>query len=696
MAFVDSVGRGPVGNKMSAAEAIDRHSSALAMDLSRLTRHPGLAGGGSTVIAQQLETAVSLLRQLIDNPNPRSAADYLSGWLRMVALQHPEQFENYPFEPDLARNVMDAWKTKLNPSLNIDAQARLSLQLDQVATQLSTRAKNSLRVLFIGDCLMWDIATHLQIIAQTEGFDVEPTLLAKRLGVDLRNALRNMRGDAYDLIFYSPFSFGFSDAYAAYIAPRNAFNAARTIRAALTDAAVEVRKSLDVLARHFECPIYVHNVSGILQVEPGWRGRLANIITRPRRRLAARTLNRELSAGIQEMLATIDRSILRVDETEPLARHNEGDLGQVLFNAGELHPTGLAHELANGAYARACRLATQFKGRKLVVCDLDNTLWKGEIGDGAVEQYISRQEALLRLKAKGIVLAVSSKNDPANVRWHESILSPEHFVATEINWGRKAANIQRIAKSLNLSPASFVFLDDRPDERATVTEELPGILALDPNDQSTWELIGEWADTLGQSPLADRTKLYQERVARQGHLEDNAGGEEDPSEAYRKLGLRLELRKAKNEDLDRVVELINRTNQFNTTAARTSQTEITRPDLPRHVVVAKARDRFGEMGIVGVLVVTGTDCPEITHFVLSCRVFGFGIETAMVQSALARFAQTPLRARLVTTPVNGPCRDVFADNRFSFNGDLWVSTGAAPDLVPDWLTVSDTAKMVAE
>jgi FkbH-like protein len=666
-----------------------RHAEALARDLSSLTRRPDEAGGGSPAVALQFKTAVSLASQFMDDTDPNRAPDYLAGWLQIVALQHPETFATFPFAPDLVGAVLQTWQVRMASDLSPEAQARLAGQLDRAAAQLSSRSERTLRLLFIGDCLTWDIATHLQISARAEGYEVEPVLLAKRLGVDLRNALKNMRSDAYDLIFYSPFSFGFSDAYAAYIAPRNVLKPAYSMHPALMEAVDNVRRSVGLLAQTFECPLYVHTVSGIMQTESGWRGRLAELVTRPRRQRAAYTLNAAMLTTINKTAAVTGKPILRIDEAEPLTRHTAATLGRVRFNAGDLHPTALAHELAGGAYRRACRVATQLKGRKLVVCDLDNTLWNGVIGDGAVHQHADRQAALLRLKAKGIVLAVSSKNDPANVRWDEAILSPEDFVATEINWGRKAPNIRRISRTLNLNPDSFVFLDDRPDERATVTEELPGILALDPNEAETWTMISEWTDTLGPSALADRTKLYQERATRQKYLEDDS--DEDLSEAYRKLDLRLELRSPAKKDMDRVVELINRTNQFNTTTARTSIVEMTDPDVPRYILVAQTSDRFGDMGIVGTLVVTGKDAPEITHFVLSCRVFGFGIEVAMVQSALTHFEGQTLRAKLVTTPVNGPCRDIYSQNRFERDGEDWVSTGPAPDLVPDWLTVTDSA-----
>lgn len=648
--------------------------------------------GARDLVGQQFQTSLKLLAQRLALGGPIDAADHVSGWLRLISLQHPDLFTAFPFDKEVLDPVIESWHGTLSEGLDPGMYSDLNALMERLKIKLSQNDSSTVRALFIGDCLIWDIATQVQIYAHSQNFDVEPKLIAKRNGPDLRWSVKNLKPDQFDLIFYSPFTFGFSDAYASAIAPRNLHKLPLSGRRLLKDALDDARKTLGVIAQHFEGSIYVHTVSGIRQTGYGWISAAANTATRLPRRLAAHSLNYELSGFISMLSSLLNRPLLRIDEAEPLRRHSDIDLGRVLFNAGELHPTGLAHALAIGPYARACRVAALLRRRKLVVVDLDNTLWDGVIGDGPVTQYLDRQQALLRLKSKGVVLAVSSKNDPANVRWDEVALSPGDFVALEINWGRKAANILKIATTLNLNPDSFVFLDDRADERESVADVLPGILALDPNEPETWLMIEEWATTLAGAALQDRTTLYQERMARQEFLTTTM--DDDPSQGYHRLELRLVLRRPVKKDMVRIVELINRTNQFNTTAARTSMAELSATDPPRNILVAEARDKFGDMGIVGALVVTMESRPVITHFVLSCRVFGYGIEDAMVQSVLRSYAGDTIAAPLVETPVNGPCRAVYANNGFNREGFLWISGESNPGCVPAWLTLDDRVNLV--
>lgn len=678
---------------LPAADAIASMQDHLSAALFGLALPSAADDANARVLSQQFKTAIMLLQNFVAEPDADKAAGFVAGWLRMVALQHPKQFRAFPFSYDDLDAVFADWTALLGEVLSSADLDHVSRILTPMREQLTQASENSLKVLFIGDCLIWDIATHLQIVAHSDGFDVEPHILARRLGPGLRTSIKALPADQFDLVFYSPFSFGFSLPYASATAPRNMHKFLTSGRASLREASDDMQRTLETIAKHFEGTVYVHTVSGIRQVGTGWRAATAHAVSRGVRRLAARAMNADLAATIDTLKTSLARPILRIDEAEPLRTHTERALSRVMFNAGDLHPTGLADALASGPYARACRIAAQLKGRKLVVVDLDHTMWAGVIGDGPIVQHIDRQRALLRLKSKGIVLSVSSKNDPANIRWDEAVFSKDDFVALEINWGRKASNIRKIADTLNLNPNSFVFLDDRADERATVTEELPGILALDPNEPEVWRMISEWTETLGGSSLKDRTALYQERMSRQSFLHDDA--DDDPSDAYAKLDLRATLRAPTSKDMARVVELINRTNQFNTTAARTSMAEMTAPNPERRIMLAEARDRFGEMGIVGVLVVTMGQAPEISHFVLSCRVFGFGLECAMVQSVLRAYAGTPITAQLVETPVNGPCRDVFEVNGFTHDGVQWIAGAPDADAVPSWLTVDDQTEKAA-
>ena len=644
-------------------------------------------GTSDTIVAQQFDTAVSLLIQQLRICNPEAAGDQVSGWLRLVSLQHPEAFADPPFNEKVLTPILDRWQALLTDGATHISLSAVDALIGQMTKTLGQRRGKKVRALFVGDCLVWDIATQIQILAHGRDFDIEPTVVAKRVGPDLRRSLRAFRPDQFDLIFYSPFSFGFSEEYAQYTTPGRMLSAVAKGVAPLKEALEETSKSITLIHKYFDSPLYIHNVSGVRQNRAGFSGWVGNLVSWPVRHWAATYLDARLSAFINGLAAADGKTPLRrINETEPLNWMSSYKLGQAMYDAGELHPTALAQELAGGPYLRAGIAMAHLKNRKLIVCDLDNTLWDGVIGDGPVDQHSDRQKAILRLKDQGVLLAVSSKNDPTNVRWNEAVVSPEDFVMMQINWGRKASNIRNIANTLNLNANSFIFLDDRPDERETVMEELPGLLALDPNEPETWKLMEEWSGILGEATLKDRTGMYKERAERQSYLDES---DVDADAAYRKLDLRLNLRQATDGDIDRVVDLINRTNQFNTTGLRTTVHEITQPEPRRKIMVATARDKFGDMGIIGVLVVSDPVSPVISHFVLSCRVFGFGVENAMLQSALRSFTDQAMNARLVKTPVNGPCQDVFALNGFMLEGEVWVSQGGRPDTVPDWLTIED-------
>lgn len=646
-------------------------------------------GRVDAVIAQQFSTAVALLAHFCLASPSALAADYLSGWLRLVARQHAGKMKPLPF----ARSDLDAvwaeWRSALLPVLSGEDAERFEEIVAAADSALSVREGKTVRVLVIGDCLLWDVALQLQILAASQGVVVEPVIRAERVGADLRRALANYAPDQFDLVFYSPYSFAFSAEYESVTSPRNLLRWPAGARASLQDSLQDVQKTIALLARHFSCPVHVHCVSGLRQFSNGWRGWLVAVATAPQRAWASSVLNAALDAFIDALNAGLERPVLRLDEAEPLRQSGAFELGKVAFDAGELHPTRLAEELARTGYMRAVLVAARLSARKLIVCDLDNTLWQGVIGDGAVRHHTDRQQTLKRLKAAGVVLAISSKNDPANVRWDGAVLSAQDFVTAEINWNPKAPNIRRMAEVLNLGHDSFIFLDDRPDEREMVSNALPGLMALDPNRDDTWALLGLWADMARASAVADRTVLYQERAERQRYLDATASGADDIAEAFGKLGLRLSLRHPGPSEMGRVVELINRTNQFNTTGARTTMAEMTASQPERRIAIAEAGDKFGEMGIVGVMVVEVGPTPVISHFVLSCRVFGFGIEDAMLNSLRRAVLLAPLSAPLVETAVNGPCRDVYARHGFRCQDGLWWSEGGGIKADPCWLAIVD-------
>lgn len=232
-----------------------------------------------------------------------------------------------------------------------------------------------------------------------------------------------------------------------------------------------------------------------------------------------------------------------------------------------------------------------------------------------------------------------------------ALLNESDFVASEINWDSKCDNMGRIQKQLNLKTKDFIFIDDRGDQRELVSAVFPEILVLDATCDRSWRILDSWSSLIDSADGSDRTQLYRERRAREDFLAASGPEREvDQAALMARLGLRVTLRNAKKPDLKRVVELINRTNQFNLNTTRTNFRESSEwlSSPARRILVADGIDKFGQMGLVCVTVVeASTTVWRIHAFVLSCRVFGYGIETAML-NAIKRLASRTRCQRAVS------------------------------------------------
>jgi FkbH-like protein len=366
-------------------------------------------------------------------------------------------------------------------------------------------------------------------------------------------------------------------------------------------------------------------------------------------------------------------------------------------NTNLQHPTPLMVRLFADHYREILAVHADLLDKKVVVTDLDNTLWKGEIGEGSVQHFADYQQTLKTLRQKGIVLAVNSKNDPRNVRWDGALLNEGDFVNMQINWDSKVANMRRIEEALNLKLQHFVFIDDRADQRALVQDALGEVHVLDATSPRVWKQLAIWAATLSDHPEIDRTRQYQEREQRESFI-SSAVAEEDPTAMIAKLEIRVDIRGAGASDLKRVTELINRTNQFNLTGSRITANEMTawHRTPGKQVIVVEAADKFGAMGLICAALVdlTGSEI-RIPTFVLSCRVFGYGIEDAVLAS-IKRLATSdpargvrPIRGDYRETSHNEPCRQMYSNNGFNWDGGSWILPNPAPSPFPEWLTVAD-------
>jgi FkbH-like protein len=288
--------------------------------------------------------------------------------------------------------------------------------------------------------------------------------------------------------------------------------------------------------------------------------------------------------------------------------------------------------------------AIRVPAAKVLVLDCDNTLWHGVVGEDGVDgiritgAYLDLQAFVVAQQAKGVLLCIVSKNLEADVlevlkRRQEMRLNESHVVAHRINWQPKPVNVRSLAAELNLGLDSFVFIDDSPVECAQMRAELPQVITLQlpPEPEIAQFLRNLWVfDTLVTTAEdAKRTRMYKESAARR-NLESSMTQLGDFLAA---LDLRIDIAVPSEDEWPRVAQLTQRTNQFNFTTRRR-----TAPELKEllangaHVLRVRVSDRFGDYGLVGVLVADSSSSTlRVDTLLLSCRVLGRGVEHAMLR-----------------------------------------------------------------
>jgi FkbH-like protein len=327
------------------------------------------------------------------------------------------------------------------------------------------------------------------------------------------------------------------------------------------------------------------------------------------------------------------------------------------------------------------------KVAKVLALDLDNTLWGGVIGEDGLDgiklgheypgaAYLELQRVILDLRDRGVLLAICSKNNPRDAlevfeRHPHMLLKQEHFAALKINWEDKASNLRAIARDLNLGSDSIAFFDDNPAEREFVRAHAPEVMVLDFPSEPT-----KLAETLRSAAVFERLTLSSEdRERSRYYAQDRQRAELEASSSsledfYRSLELVVELSPVADGTLARTAQLTQKTNQFNLTTRRYGEPEIAalRNDPGVDVLTVRTSDRFGDNGLVGVAIVKRSeDAAELDTLLLSCRVIGRTIETALlahvIESERARGA-TRLLGKFVATKKNGPARDFFPKHGF--------------------------------
>lgn len=342
------------------------------------------------------------------------------------------------------------------------------------------------------------------------------------------------------------------------------------------------------------------------------------------------------------------------------------------------------------------RTVTQVDSVKLVVFDLDNTLWRGLIG----EHYEPGQawpqmhswplgvwDAVNQLRRRGILVSLCSKNDEATVRqkWKQAVPLPfiefDDFLVPKINWRPKAENIATMLAELSLTPKNVVFVDDNPVERESVKAAFPEIRTLGADPFAVKRIL-TWA------PETQVARLSAESQGREASLmgkiqRDAAQATLSREEFLARLQTEVtlfEVRDTQAPEFFRVQELVNKTNQFNTTATR-RQAE----DYAHHwsqggrVFAFSVKDRFSDYGLVGVLFTLGS---YVTQFVMSCRTLGMEIELAVLDEVAEQLATAlpgaPVLGIVIKSAKNTPSQGVFLAAGFSATAHPQFFVRAAP------------------
>ncbi|UCD79425.1 MAG: HAD-IIIC family phosphatase [Desulfobacterales bacterium] len=359
--------------------------------------------------------------------------------------------------------------------------------------------------------------------------------------------------------------------------------------------------------------------------------------------------------------------------------------------------------------------------RKLIIVDLDDTLWGGIVGDTGWENlalgghhhigeaFADFQHALKSMQNRGILLAIVSKNEEqialeAIEKHPEMVLKLEDFAGWRINWQDKAQNIIDLLTELNLGPQSAVFIDDNPAERARIKESLPEVLVPDwPEDPLFYPatLLSlrcfELPSLSGEDLV--RTTMYLSENKRRELKKTVSSLEEWLS----RLAIRVRVEELHPANLQRATQLLNKTNQMNLSTRRMSEAEFMAWAEQEHhrLWTLRVSDKFGDAGLTGIVSLEIQEqSAQIVDFILSCRVLGRKIEETMLAIAIQHAQALGIEnvfARYIPTAKNKPCLDFFTSlaPEFQQQGDCFVRCGKQPFPVPEHIEIITNQQSLA-
>jgi len=386
------------------------------------------------------------------------------------------------------------------------------------------------------------------------------------------------------------------------------------------------------------------------------------------------------------------------------------------YLAGCPLPEQLAMHLASDIAAVGAAL--KGAARKCLVVDLDNTLWGGVVGEDGLagvqiggsfpgNVYAALQREIKGLLDRGVILAINSRNNPQDV-WPifeqrpEMLLRKEHFSCARVNWGDKAANLREIARDLNIGLEAVVVLDDDPVQRGWIEASCPEVYvapAGDPLEMLRFVSCTRLFDSLsvGREDVL-RVNSYAASKERERLKTEKGNNLED---FLFSLDLTLEIGSADEARLGRVAQLTQKTNQFNLTTRRYSESRLRQllAEEGWRLFYCSCRDRFADEGLIGTAIIRERDGQwEIDTFLLSCRVLGRGVEDAFLSwlcSEAARAGMRRLVGEFIPSDKNSQTQGFYQKHGFTPTEEkdghyFWaLDLPAATCRWPAWIVGSD-------
>ncbi|MCZ2443768.1 MAG: HAD-IIIC family phosphatase [Flavobacteriales bacterium] len=321
---------------------------------------------------------------------------------------------------------------------------------------------------------------------------------------------------------------------------------------------------------------------------------------------------------------------------------------------------------------------------KLVITDLDDTLWGGIVGDEGWEQlrlgghdavgesFVDVQKQLLLWKKRGLLLAIVSKNDEQTAmqaidRHPEMQLRRTDFVNWKINWDDKAKNIQSLLFELNIGAQHTLFIDDNPVERSRVAQVFPDMMV--PAIPTNKLAVPAFLKTLTRIPatgvLTNEDLMRSELYVAESQRKNSASVFADIETWIQSLETVVTIEKLSQTNLTRAAQLLNKTNQMNLRTRRMSDEVLWEWSVhPEHLFyTVSVKDKFGDAGLTGLIGISiQQQTLMVEDFVLSCRVMGRGIEETLlgfVISLIPQNKRSEAKFSLIPTQKNNPCREFF-------------------------------------